>query len=160
MTSIQIVEHLGYEFSISPEQVRSTLEMLDAGLRAPVIARVRRERTGGLPEYAIRRLLQRREELTELDRRRGTILRALESDSAPVKPDEPTLERIRRSMDRFELEDLFLPHRRPWPTNSSRRCPRSNAPNALRSPNRTLSTSPITAPTQARPSRATARRPT
>ncbi len=115
MTSIQIVEHLGKEFSITPEQVRSTLEMLDAGLRAPFIARVRRERTGGLPEYAIRRLIQRREELSELDRRRGTILRALESDSAPVKADESTLERVRRSMDRFELEDLFLPHRRPEP---------------------------------------------
>ncbi len=115
MTSIQIVEHLGIEFSITPEQVRSTLEMLDAGLRAPFIARVRRERTGGLPDYAIRRLMQRREELTELDRRRGTILRALEADSAPVKADEATLERVRRSMDRFELEDLFLPHRRPEP---------------------------------------------
>lgn len=115
MTSIQIVEHLGQEFSITPEQVRSTFEMLDAGLRAPFIARVRRERTGGLPDYAIRRLMQRREELTELDRRRGTILRALEAETAAVKPDEAALERVRRSMDRFELEDLFLPHRRPEP---------------------------------------------
>lgn len=116
MTSISIVEELGREFSILPEQVQITLEMLDAGLRAPFIGRVRRAATGGLPEGVIRRLAARREELEELDRRRGTILRALEGENgANAKADEPSLERIRRCMDRFELEDLFLPFRRPEP---------------------------------------------
>ena len=115
MTSIHIVEELAREFSITPEQVQSTLEMLDAGLRAPFIGRVRGAATGGLPERVVRYVAQRRDELTELDRRRGTILRSLEGDGSHVKADEPTLERVRRCMDRFELEDLFLPHRRPEP---------------------------------------------
>lgn len=116
MTSSTIVEELAREFSILPEHVQSTLEMLDAGLRAPFIGRVRRFATGGLSEGMIRRLCQRREELGELDRRRGTILRALEGEGGGApKADEASLERIRRCVDRFELEDLFLPHRRPEP---------------------------------------------
>ncbi len=116
MTNHQIVEHLAREFFVSPEQVQNTLEMLDAGLRAPFIGRVRRTATGGLSEGYVRRLGRRREELEDLDRRRGTILRSLEGESGTQpKTDAANLARIRECMDRFELEDLFLPHRRPEP---------------------------------------------
>src|SRR5258706_8176549 len=86
--------------------------MLDAGLSAPFIARFRRQEVGELNESVIRRLKRTREELEELDRRRGTILRLLEKEpsATPAK-----LEAIRRTTDRFELEDLFIPHRRPEP---------------------------------------------
>ena len=50
VTSLQILEHLAKEFSSAPEHVRSTLEMIDAGLSAPFIGRVRRAETGGIPE--------------------------------------------------------------------------------------------------------------
>jgi len=53
-----------------------------------------------------------RAELEDLDRRRGTILRQLERQEG-VRPE--ALEGIKRCMDRFELEDLFVPHRRPEP---------------------------------------------
>ncbi|HVS12237.1 MAG TPA: Tex-like N-terminal domain-containing protein, partial [Planctomycetota bacterium] len=112
MTSTQIVEQLAREFSASPDEVRGTLEMLDAGLRAPFIGRVRRAETGGLSEGFLRRMHRRRSELDDLDRRRGTILRLLEEAGVS---DGPALERVRACMDRFELEDLFLPHRRPEP---------------------------------------------
>ncbi|MCE9593165.1 MAG: S1 RNA-binding domain-containing protein [Planctomycetes bacterium] len=112
MTSTHIVEHLAKEFSASNEHVRATLEMIDAGLAAPYIGRVRRAETGGFSETVVRRLARRREELAELDRRRGTIVRMLESNPAL---DPATLERVKTCVDRFELEDLFLPHRRPEP---------------------------------------------
>lgn len=112
MTSTHIVEHLSKEFSTSSEHVRATLEMIDAGLSAPYIGRVRRAETGGLSETMVRRLTRRRDELAELDRRRATILRMLEAGGVT---DEPTLARVRNCVDRFELEDLFLPHRRPEP---------------------------------------------
>ena len=154
MTSTQIVEHLAKEFSTSAECVRNTLEMIDAGLAAPFIGRVRRTATGGLSESYVRRMARMREELEELDRRRGTILRMLEgpettsaarakadaepapaadaSATAAAAPEEgerveapaareltkaqrAAIGRVRACMDRFELEDLFLPHRRPEP---------------------------------------------
>ncbi len=112
MTATPILDTLAAEFGIAPENVRSTLEMLDAGLGAPYIARVRRRETGELPEGVVRRIARRRTQLEELDRRRGTILRMLEArpDIAPE-----ALDAVRTCMDRFELEDLFLPHRRPEP---------------------------------------------
>lgn len=112
MTATPILETLAYEFSVSPDHVRSALEMLDAGLSAPFIGRFRRGSVDCLNESTIRRLRRRRQELEELDRRRGTILRMLEKEPS-VTPAQ--LEEIRRCMDRFELEDLFIPHRRPEP---------------------------------------------
>ena len=109
MTATLILEALSKEFAIQVEAVQNVFEMVDAGLSAPFIGRFRRGQTGGLPESQIRRLHNRRLELEELDRRRGTILRALES------VDEKELGAIRTTTDRFELEDHFVPHRRPEP---------------------------------------------
>jgi uncharacterized protein len=126
VTSNQIVEHLAREFSSTPECVRAALEMVDAGLCAPFIGRVRRRETHGMPESVVRRLDRLRRELEELDRRRATILRMLAPPAVPAategalpRPastvDEDSLERVRSCMDRFELEDQLLPHRRPEP---------------------------------------------
>ena len=48
----------------------------------------------------------------ELDRRRGTILRALERVEG-ISP--KAIDEVTRCMDRFRLEDLYVPHRRPEP---------------------------------------------
>ncbi|MCA8981466.1 MAG: S1 RNA-binding domain-containing protein, partial [Planctomycetes bacterium] len=112
MTATPILETLAREFKTDPEHVRNALEMIDAGLSAPFIGRFRHALVGNLNESTVRRLALRRQEFEELDRRRGTILRLLERDeSVPAA----AMERIRTCMDRFELEDLFLPHRRPEP---------------------------------------------
>jgi protein Tex len=112
VTATTILETLAKEFSAKPEHVQNALTMLDAGLSAPFIARFRRQEVGELSESVIRRLKRTREELEELDRRRGTILRLLEKEPSAT-PEK--LEAIRRTTDRFELEDLFIPHRRPEP---------------------------------------------
>ncbi|HVS18609.1 MAG TPA: Tex-like N-terminal domain-containing protein, partial [Planctomycetota bacterium] len=132
MTSIRIVEHLAREYRVDAQHVRALLEMVDAGLQAPFIGRVRRAATGELSEGQVRHLVRARSELEELDRRRGTILRMLGADVSPEdggasgeagevasratpKAPESVIEAVRACMDRFELEDLFLPHRRPEP---------------------------------------------
>ncbi len=107
-----ILESLAVEFSTPPPSIQRALEMLDAGLSAPFVGRFRRAEIGAIGEHGLRHLQRRREELEELDRRRGTILRLLEKETS-VTPRE--MEEIRTCMDRFELEDLFVPHRRPEP---------------------------------------------
>ena len=67
MTSTLIVDRLSNEFSVSSDQVRRTLEMIDAQLAAPFVGRVRRGETGGLSEGYVRRLVRRREELEDID---------------------------------------------------------------------------------------------
>jgi uncharacterized protein len=112
VTAIAILETLAREFSIQFGEAQSVFEMLDAGLSAPFVGRFRRTQTGGLSESVVRRLQGRRTELEELDRRRGTIQRLLEKEPNLSEADA---EAIRTCMDRFELEDLFVPHRRPEP---------------------------------------------
>ena len=106
------LETLAKEFSVDAPSVQAVLEMIDAGLCPPFVGRFRRAQTGGLSETQVRRLRFRRQELEELDRRRGTILRTLERVEG-VAPS--ALDSIRNCMDRFEIEDLFVPHRRPEP---------------------------------------------
>lgn len=112
MTSTPILETLANELGVSTEHVRNALDMIDAGLSAPFIGRFRRGQVGTMSESVLRRLKRRRDELDELDRRRGTILRMLEKEPN-VTPAQ--IAEIQRCMDRFELEDLFVPHRRAEP---------------------------------------------
>ena len=112
VTAQPILETLAKEFSTDVPSVQAVFEMLDAGLSAPFIGRFRRARTGAMSEIHVRRVQRRREELEELDRRRGTIVRALERiEDLPAK----ALDDVRSCMDRFELEDLYVPYRRPEP---------------------------------------------
>ena len=76
VTAQPILETLAKEFSTDVPSVQAVFEMLDAGLSAPFIGRFRRARTGAMSEVHVRRVQRRREELEELDRRRGTIVRA------------------------------------------------------------------------------------
>ncbi|QDV06387.1 30S ribosomal protein S1 [Planctomycetes bacterium Poly30] len=92
--------------------MQAVFEMLDAGLSAPFIGRFRRGRTGAMSEVHVRRVALRREELQELDRRRGTVLRSMERIEGIS---EKALDEVRQCMDRFELEDLYVPYRRPEP---------------------------------------------
>jgi len=112
VTATPILETLAKEFSVEAPSVQAVLEMIDAGLCPPFVGRFRRGQTGGLTETQVRRLRFRRQELEELDRRRGTILRAMERVEG-IAPS--ALDSIRKCMDRFEIEDLFVPHRRPEP---------------------------------------------
>ena len=112
MTATALLDRIARELKTDSAHVRGAIDLLDAGLSAPFIGRFRRSAVGGLNENQIRRIDVRRRALEELDRRRSTILRALEKEES-VKPAD--IARIEACMDRFELEDLFLPHRRPEP---------------------------------------------
>jgi transcriptional accessory protein Tex/SPT6 len=112
-----IVETLAKEFSAEVGHAQRLFDLLSAGYQAPFLARFRRAEIGPFQEGAIRRFGRRMKQLEELDRRRGTLLRTL--DERKPGEGDGVMERLRRSvescMDRFELEDLFLPLRRPEP---------------------------------------------
>ncbi|MEM7309052.1 MAG: Tex-like N-terminal domain-containing protein [Planctomycetota bacterium] len=116
MTRAAIVETLAKEFATDADAIRSVLEMLDAGLTSTYIGRFRRGDTR-LTENVVRRIDRQRKALDELDRRRGTILRMLtgRGEKEQSAEEETAFPEIRACMDRFEIEDLFLPHRRPEP---------------------------------------------
>ncbi len=109
-------EIIARELSISPAQVDAVARLLDDGATVPFIARYRKEVTSSLDEVAIAAIRDRRAALTELERRRETILESLRERSLL----DPGLERrIVGAESRTELEDLYLPYRPKRKTRAS-----------------------------------------
>ncbi len=96
------------ELKLQPRQVAATALLLEEGATVPFIARYRKERTGELDEVQITAIRDRLEQLTELDKRRESILSSL---------DERKLlsEELKAKIDGAEtlstLEDIYLPFR-------------------------------------------------
>jgi len=102
--------------SLSARAVAATLALLDGGATVPLIARYRKEQTGGLDEVAIARIDEARAQLVELDKRRAAILSTLAADGVLT----PELERaLVAATSRTALEDLYLPHKKKRKTRAS-----------------------------------------
>ena len=93
---------------ISVRQVEQTILLLDEGATIPFISRYRKERTGGLDELQIGAIGNLWEKLTELDKRKQSILKAIDEQG---KLTDELRQRIADSWDPIEVEDLYLPYR-------------------------------------------------
>lgn len=93
---------------ISVRQVEQTILLLNEGATIPFISRYRKERTGGLDELQIGAISNLWEKLTELDKRKQSILKAIEEQG---KLTDELRQRIADSWDPTEVEDLYLPYR-------------------------------------------------
>ena len=101
---------------IRPQQVENTLKLLDEGATVPFISRYRKEMTGSLDEVAIQAIRDQNEELTELEKRRETILASIEEQG---KLTADLRLKIENTMSKTELEDLYLPFRPKRKTKAS-----------------------------------------
>jgi uncharacterized protein len=115
VTVAAIVETLAKEFAVRKEHAQRVLELLQTGHRAPFIARFRRAEIGDFTDGSIRRFARRLKEFEELDKRREVLLRSMHEPSRGAPPAPSFLAAVAACTDRFELEDLFLPLRRPEP---------------------------------------------
>lgn len=93
---------------ISVRQVEQTILLLNEGATISFISRYRKERTGGLDELQIGAISNLWEKLTELDKRKQSILKAIEEQG---KLTAELRQRIADSWDPTEVEDLYLPYR-------------------------------------------------
>lgn len=94
--------------NVAEHQVDNTLSLLDGGATIPFISRYRKEVTGGLDEVQITEIKERSEKLRELAKRKETIVGTIEEQGAMT----PELkERIDRTWDTTELEDIYLPYK-------------------------------------------------
>lgn len=94
--------------NVAEHQVDNTLSLLDEGATVPFISRYRKEVTGGLDEVQITEIKERSEKLRELAKRKETIVGTIEEQGAMT----PELkERIDRTWDATELEDIYLPYK-------------------------------------------------
>ncbi|OAV72314.1 RNA-binding protein [Bacteroidales bacterium Barb6] len=89
-------------------QIGKTVRLLEEGATIPFISRYRKEVTGGLDEVQIGQIKDRWDKLTELKKRKETILSSIE-EQGKLSPE--LKKRIEDSWDGTELEDLYLPYK-------------------------------------------------
>ncbi|MDC7235819.1 MAG: Tex family protein [Spirochaetales bacterium] len=94
--------------SLREQTVSTVLEMAAEGATVPFMARYRKEKTGNLDEVVISSIIKTYEQLQELDKRRGTILKSIESQG---KLTEQLKQQIQECRDPAVLEDLYLPYK-------------------------------------------------
>lgn len=89
-------------------QVERTIRLLEEGATIPFISRYRKEATGGLDEVQIGHIKDQLDKFTELNKRKETILHAIE-ERGKLTPE--LKKRIEDSWDSTELEDIYLPYK-------------------------------------------------
>ncbi|MEQ1892064.1 MAG: Tex-like N-terminal domain-containing protein [Planctomycetota bacterium] len=115
MSAAAIVQTLAKEFAVGVEHAQRVLELLQAGNKAPYIARFRRSEIGDFTDGSIRRFARRVKQLEELDKRRTSLLGIIEEQCKAAGVQYTLPSEVEFCMDRFELEDYFLPLRRAEP---------------------------------------------
>ncbi len=102
--------------NIKPEQVASTIRLLDEGNTIPFIARYRKEMTLNLDEFLIRQIAETVVKYRALDDRRSTVL-------ASIKEQGKLTTELKRQIDLAEsmtqLEDLYAPYKPKRKTRAS-----------------------------------------
>ena len=94
--------------NIPSGQVERTIALLDEGATIPFISRYRKEVTGGLNEVEIGNIKDQLDKLTELKKRKESILSSIE-EQGKLTPE--LKKRIESSWDSTEIEDLYLPYK-------------------------------------------------
>ncbi len=104
----QILLHVAQLLSVPMKGLVATIELLDEGGTVPFIARYRKEATGNLDEVQIRAIEEKLNYFRELQERKATILASIEEQG---KLTEDLRARIEATLEKTELEDLYLPYK-------------------------------------------------
>ena len=99
---------ISHSLNIPAGQVERTIGLLNEGATIPFISRYRKEVTGGLDEVQIGNIKDQLDKLTELKKRKDTILSSIEEQG---KLTSELKKRIEDSWDSTEIEDLYLPYK-------------------------------------------------
>ncbi|HAL65860.1 MAG TPA: RNA-binding transcriptional accessory protein, partial [Bacteroidales bacterium] len=104
------------ELNLTEQQVENTINLLQEGASIPFIARYRKELTGSLNEVSIIGIRDRLKQLTELEKRRESVIRSI---SEQGKLTEELERALREAITLSEIEDLYLPYRPKRKTRAS-----------------------------------------
>lgn len=103
-----IIHRIAQELKLERQQVENTVQLLESGATIPFIARYRKELTGSLNEVMIAAIRDRYKQLTELEKRRESVIASVE-EQGKMTPE--LLEKFQNAITLTELEDLYLPYR-------------------------------------------------
>ncbi|MEG2596867.1 MAG: Tex family protein [Oscillospiraceae bacterium] len=113
---MDIIKKLTEEFAVRPDQVESTVKLIDEGNTIPFIARYRKEMTGSLDDQVLREMNERLEYLRGMEKRKEEI-------SGTIEAQEKMTDEIRLAIDNAktlaELDDIYRPYRPKRKTRAS-----------------------------------------
>ncbi|WEK35288.1 MAG: Tex family protein [Candidatus Pseudobacter hemicellulosilyticus] len=102
--SQKIAEKLG----LTLKQINNVHDLKAEGATIPFMARYRKEATNNLDEVAIGNIVEQIDYFSDLDKRKDTVLKTIES-LGKLTPE--LSQRIENCFDATELEDLYLPYK-------------------------------------------------
>ena len=108
---------IAHELSIQPNQVKSTILLLDEGNTIPFIARYRKEMTFNLDELQLRKIEEKLQLFRAVDDRRGKIIESIEKQELMT---DAILEKLEAADSLVELEDLYQPYKPKRVTRASK----------------------------------------
>src|ERR1700684_1430839 len=100
--------HIARTLDIPLHGLVAVIQLLDDGGTVPFIARYRKEATGNLDEVKVRGIEEKLAYFRDLVARRETILASIAEQG---KLTDELKARIDATIDKSELEDLYLPYR-------------------------------------------------
>lgn len=106
MTNIQ---YISSQVSAPAKSIEATLQLLAEDCTIPFIARYRKDRTGNLDEVVIEQIAKLNQAFEAVVKRKEAILKSIQEQDA-LSPD--LADKINRSFDLNELEDLYLPYKK------------------------------------------------
>jgi uncharacterized protein len=101
-----VLIHLAKLLNVPMKGLVAVIELLDEGATVPFIARYRKEVTGNLDEVQIRDIQEKLEYFRDLEDRRETVLASIQ-EQGKLTPELKA--KIEATLEKAELEDLYLP---------------------------------------------------
>ncbi|MFP5237878.1 MAG: Tex family protein [Acidobacteriota bacterium] len=106
--SPSLLLHISNLLNVPLRGLTAVIELLDEGGTVPFIARYRKEATGNLDEVQIGAIEEKLAHFRELEERRESILASIGEQG---KLTDELKARIEATLDKNELEDLYLPYK-------------------------------------------------
>ena len=104
----KFTKYIANELQLPERGVDGTLSLLEEGCTIPFISRYRKERTGALDEVQIASISNLCDKLTELSKRKETIINTITEQG---KLTDDLRKRIEECWDSSTLEDIYLPYK-------------------------------------------------
>ncbi|MBF0104427.1 MAG: helix-hairpin-helix domain-containing protein [Deltaproteobacteria bacterium] len=102
MTPVEIISR---EFKLPRQQIESLSQMTDAGNSPSYLAFYRSEKTGGVNEFIINKIIRRKKELLSLDEKKKRVCKRIEDLGQMT---DALLKNIDAATSKAELNDVFL----------------------------------------------------
>jgi uncharacterized protein len=104
----EVLLHIAQVLQVPMKGLVTSIELLDEGGTVPFIARYRKEATGNLDEVQIRSIEEKLAYFRQLQDRRATILASIQ-EQGKLTPELKA--RLEATLEKRELEDLYLPYK-------------------------------------------------